>query len=67
MARDAWKSLLKQIPGVHASLACSIDGNRSGEAISTDRNGFFWGRIQVFYMYLKVNALSLQYWSTIGI
>lgn len=65
MSGDALKSLLNQTPGVHAS-ACRTGRNRSRGAISTDTHGFFLGRIQVLYVYLKVNASSLQCLSKTG-
>lgn len=65
--RGCFEIPVNEGPGVHTLTACNTDRNRSGEVISTDMDGFFLGRIQVLYMYLKVNALSLQCLSKIGI
>ena len=44
-SRDALKSLVNQPPGEHTPPTCSMDRNRSTEAISSDTNGFVLRKI----------------------
>lgn len=53
MAGDALKSPINQPPVVHAPTACSIDRNRSREAISIDMNGFFLGESGFYICILR--------------